>query len=189
MKRIAALTVLLVLLIGLIGCTSAQLSTPGPSKTEPSTTQTQTAAPPKTEPPTTQTPTTVPPTTVPDETFPALPTLYDPNNPIRLTPDTLGDRVYVYEKDGPVGFVIMKFYLILASDGTFQYHESPASSHIGMGTWSVEGDVLTLTEERYQKTVYFYFRITEEALVFMEENEDNFSYPKVSPGERFYAIN
>lgn len=109
----------------------------------------------------------------------------------RITPDMLAGKTFVYEKEGCGG----EFYIQFEADGTFQYHEGVSSSHIGMGTWSLEGDSLCLTEENVAliqedgtsitKTVSFFFTVHKNEIVFLGDNVSNFGYVKVAGGERF----
>ena len=90
--------------------------------------------------------------------------------------------VYVYEKEGFGG----NFTIALDPDGTFQYYEGYLSSHMGLGTWAVEGDILTLRED--EESGYGFvnrFTVTPEGLVFQAEDSDNFLYVEVDDGDRF----
>ncbi|MBR4863778.1 MAG: hypothetical protein IKU07_04315 [Oscillospiraceae bacterium] len=94
---------------------------------------------------------------------------------------TVGTR-YVYEKGGFMG----TFTVTLYSDGTFTYYEGSASSYFGLGTWTQEGDMITLTDDplaggglvnRFQKKG--------NDLVYVSEGSTNFIYVKVKNGESF----
>ena len=111
------------------------------------------------------------------------------------TAEDVAGKTYVYEKDGCGGYFTINLY----EDGTFQYYEGMLSSYIGMGTWTLENNVLCLkdqemhrftddfsTMEPYIRTNYF--RVEQDCLVWLEENSDNFLYVKVSDGERFSAV-
>ena len=65
-------------------------------------------------------------------------------------------RIYVWEKEGFGG----NFSISLFADGTFQYYEGMLSSYIGMGTWSREGDIITLTEEDTGYGFVFKFKVS-----------------------------
>ncbi len=93
-------------------------------------------------------------------------------------PDLAG-KVFVYEKEGFGG----KFTVSLHADGTFGYYEGPLSSHIGRGTWAVEGDVLILHEDTFDWK--FCFRVQDGALQFLREGSNQFMYIKVTDGARF----
>ena len=113
---------------------------------------------------------------------------------IYTTEDVAG-KIYTYEKEGCGG----QFTIKLFENGTFQYYEGMLSSYIGMGTWTLEHNVLCLqdqemhrftddfsTMEPYIRTNYF--RVKQDRLVWLEENSDNFLYVKVSDSERFSAV-
>ena len=90
--------------------------------------------------------------------------------------------VYVYEKEGFGG----PFTIALYPDGTFQYYEGYLSSHMGLGTWAVEGDTLTLRED--EESGYGFvnrFTVTPEGLMFQAGGSDNFLYVKAADGDRF----
>ena len=94
----------------------------------------------------------------------------------------LAAEVYAYEKEGFGG----NFTIAIYPDGTFQYNEGLLSSHMGLGTWAVEGDTLTLRED--EESGYGFvnrFTVTPEGLMFQAEGSDNFLYVEVADGERF----
>ena len=93
-------------------------------------------------------------------------------------PDLAG-KVFVYEKEG----FGSDFTIKLHADGTFGYYEGMLSSHIGMGTWAMDGDILTLHEDTFDRT--FRFRVQDGALHFLREGSDQFTYIKVADGARF----
>lgn len=86
-------------------------------------------------------------------------------------------RIYQYEKEGFGGDFIIK----LSGDGVAIYYEGGLSSYIGLGTWKQEGDFVTITVE--QKP--YRFCLEENALVFIEEGSDSFTYIEVADGDRF----
>lgn len=91
--------------------------------------------------------------------------------------------IYLYEKDGFGG----EFTISILEDGTFSYYEGMFSSHLGMGTWSINGDVITLTEDTEGSAYEFinHFKMVEDKLIFIEEGSTNFLYIKVKDGEAF----
>lgn len=99
----------------------------------------------------------------------------------RVNPDDLAGRTYVYEKEGAGG----SFTLTLAEDGTFQYYEGYLSSYVGMGVWSLEDNVLTLTEGDNGYGWVNRFTAARRGLTFLAEGSDNFLYVKVKDGEKF----
>ena len=91
-------------------------------------------------------------------------------------------RTFTYEKPGIMGAFTISIY----ADGTFTYYEGMASSYIGIGTWSVEGNILTLTDTGLGSlTRCFRFRVKDDGLYFMEAASDRFIYVDVADGDRF----
>lgn len=98
---------------------------------------------------------------------------------------------FTYEEDGCGG----PFAISIYEDGTFQYYEGMLSSHIGMGAWTLDGDVLTIKDGSMGRmqpdgTWEYYhrvnrFRVKKDRLVWMAEQSDNFLYVKVKDGEGF----
>ncbi len=90
---------------------------------------------------------------------------------------------YVFEHGGFGG----TFTLSLHADGSMGYHEGWASSHIGNGTWTQEGDILTISEpngrggQRVNR-----FRVAQNMLIFVSEGSDNFIYVQMKDGDRFH---
>ena len=99
----------------------------------------------------------------------------------QVSPDDLAGRTYVYEKEGAGG----SFTITLAEDGAFQYYEGYLSSYVGMGVWSLEDNVLTLTEGDSGYGWVNRFAADRGGLTFLAEGSDNFLYVKVKDGERF----
>lgn len=110
---------------------------------------------------------------------PADPSSGDPQLPWAEGADSLR---YVRDKGGfPDEFAIR-----LHRDGSFAYSEGSLSSFIGMGTWTREGDVICLTDERNEANpMYHYFTLEEDALIFRAGESDRFLYVDVADGERF----
>ncbi len=61
----------------------------------------------------------------------------------QVRPGDIAGRTYRYEKDGVGG----PFTIQLEEDGTFTFHEGSLSSYIGVGTWTLEGNTLCITDE------------------------------------------
>ena len=98
-----------------------------------------------------------------------------------VQPSDIADKTYVYEKDGFGGY----FTITLNSDGTFQYYEGLLSSYIGNGSWELEGNTLTLSDDR---NAINYFTVENGKLVFQEKDSSNFLYVTVSDRENFLVI-
>lgn len=98
------------------------------------------------------------------------------------TAEDYANRSYIYEGGGFGG----DFSITLDEDGTFSYYEGLLSSYIGFGSWTVEGDIITLTEDP-EGTYGFvnHFRMEDGDLVFVSEGSSDFLYVDVSDGERF----
>lgn len=91
-------------------------------------------------------------------------------------------RTYTRDQGGFGG----AFTVRLDKDGSFEYYEGFLSSFIGRGTWTQEGDVICLADERNEaKPMYHYFTLEEDALVFRAEGSSDFMYVDVADGERF----
>lgn len=61
----------------------------------------------------------------------------------QVRPGDIAGKIYRYEKDGVGG----SFTIRLEEDGTFTYYEGSLSSYIGVGTWTLEGNTLCITDE------------------------------------------
>lgn len=99
--------------------------------------------------------------------------------------DMIVDRTFIYEKDGIGG----DFTISVNSDGTFQYYEGGFSSYIGMGSWTLEDDILILSDNI--ETGYPFvnrFKVDGNKLIFLIEDSSNFIYIKVADGECFTSI-
>ena len=97
--------------------------------------------------------------------------------------EDIAGKTYRYEKDGVGG----PFTIQLEEDGTFTFHEGSLSSYIGVGTWTLEGNTLCITDEGAGKSWKNYFRADEKALTFQAEGSENFLYRTVADGEKFLA--
>ena len=96
-------------------------------------------------------------------------------------PKMIIHRTYLYEKEGCGG----AFAIHINDDGTFQYCEGYASSHIGMGSWVLDDDILVLSEDSEVYAFVNRFKVDGSDLVFLSEGSSNFIYVKVGDGERF----
>lgn len=94
-------------------------------------------------------------------------------------------KTYVYTVEPESGLDIDRFSIKLKPDGTFTYFECLYSSYIGMGNWSVDGDVLTITDDNEYYPRENSFKIDGDDLIFIENGSANFMYIKVADGERF----
>ena len=95
-------------------------------------------------------------------------------------------KTYTYEYEPESGLEFDRFRISLNSDGTYTYFERIYSSYLGIGNWSVNGDVLTLTDDdEIGYPLKNSFRIDGNDLIFLEDGSTNFIYVKVGDGERF----
>ena len=63
--------------------------------------------------------------------------------PAAVSAGDLADQVYIYEKEGFGG----NFAITLNSDGSMYYSVGLLSSYLGIGTWELDGDTVTLTTD------------------------------------------
>lgn len=92
----------------------------------------------------------------------------------------LTGKTYVYENEGFGG----NFAIRLQEGHAFSYYEGLLSSYIGIGTWSLDGDTLTLTDDT-GADIANRFKVDGKDLVFQAEGSTNFTYVKVADGEKF----
>ncbi|MEZ3470198.1 MAG: hypothetical protein K1W40_17900 [Schaedlerella sp.] len=86
-----------------------------------------------------------------------------------------------YEREVPGDFTITIF-----DDGTFQCYETPISSYIGMGHYSIEKDVVTLKEDAAGCTGDVnYYQIADENLLFISEESYNYHFVPLEDGASF----
>ena len=96
--------------------------------------------------------------------------------------DTIGGKVYTYEKSGVLGNFTIAFF----EDGTFHYTEGMASSYHSSGKWTEKGNILTLTDDdEIGYKLVNRFRKDGDTLYFIAEGSSNFLYVTVQDGERF----
>lgn len=96
---------------------------------------------------------------------------------------TVAGRTYTYTVEPESGIDSDRFSIKLNADGTFIYHECLYSSYLGIGNWSVDGDVLTLTDDYFD--LQNSFKIDGGDLTFIENGSTNFLYVTVEDGEHF----
>ena len=99
--------------------------------------------------------------------------------PAAVTADDLADQVYFYEKEGFGG----NFAITLNSDGSMYYSVGLLSSYLGIGTWELDGDAVTLTPD--DGKFVNHFTVEDGALVYQAKDSTNFMYLTVSDGEKF----
>ena len=95
----------------------------------------------------------------------------------------IAGKTYVYENEGIMG----NFTITLYEDGTFSYYEGNASSYFGVGTWQVNGSIVTLADDKeLGYPLVNKFIIDGDDMVFTEQGSSNFIYVKVEEGARFH---
>ena len=104
-------------------------------------------------------------------------------------PVSVAGKSYLYGKS-EFGW---EFSISFHEDGIVTYSEGLLSSHLGIGDWTQDGDLLCIKETRSflsgPKVCTYYFQVTEEALIFLADQSDSLIYVKVADGECFYQYN
>ena len=82
------------------------------------------------------------------------------------------------------------FSITLFENGTYQYYETFISSYIGRGTYSLDGDVLTLTDDKIPTmtgyVIHTYkFEYRGNTIVYLAEESDQFLYVHLPDGAVF----
>lgn len=99
---------------------------------------------------------------------------------------TVAGKMYTYTGESFSNMENDDFVISINEDGTFTYCESMFSSYIGIGEWSVEDGILTLSDDnKMGYPLVNHFMIDGEDIVFVEEDSSNFVYVEVKDGERF----
>ena len=69
------------------------------------------------------------------------------------------------------------FTITIYDDGTFQYYETPVSSYIGMGHYSIEENVIILKEDEADCTGDINcYQISDGNLLFIDSDSDNYHF-------------
>lgn len=92
------------------------------------------------------------------------------------------DTVYKCTTDG-----LSDFTITIYKNGEFTYTEALHSDYLGVGTWELDGDKLTLIDIGMGKddTRVFTFTATEDTLVFDLSNSDTFRLNPLPDGTVF----
>lgn len=104
--------------------------------------------------------------------------------PREFTAEDVSGKAYTYEKEGFGSDFIINVY----PDGRFFYYVGALSSYIGMGNWTVEAGVLTLTDDTDGFNYSNRFRIGENTLTYLTEDSTGFMYLTPEDGERFDGV-
>ena len=96
--------------------------------------------------------------------------------------ESVAGKTFVWEKEGFGG----DFTITLDTDGRYEFYEGFLSSYIGSGNWTVEGGVLTMTEDPENGyPLEFRFAVRDGELLFLADGSDEFIYADVEDGDRF----
>ncbi len=96
--------------------------------------------------------------------------------------ESVAGKTFVWEKEGFGG----DFTITLDTDGRYEFYEGFLSSYIGSGNWTVEGGVLTMTEDPENGyPLEFRFEVRDGELFFLADGSDEFIYTEVEDGDRF----
>ncbi len=98
--------------------------------------------------------------------------------------DEIADKVYLYEGEGAGG----SFTIRLDADGSAQYYEGYISSHIGIGTWTLEGSVVVMVESSSTRERTNRFDYRDGTLYFRLADSDGFIYLDIPNGAAFHAM-
>lgn len=78
------------------------------------------------------------------------------------------------------------FTITIYDDGTFQCYETPISSYIGMGHYSIEKDVVTLKEDVDGCIGDInYYQIVDGNLLFISDDSANYHFVPLQDGATF----
>ena len=85
------------------------------------------------------------------------------------------------------------FHITLYADGTYQYYEAMISSHIGLGNYTVENDIVTLVDGQIpgvngSLTRTYKFRYANDQLIFLADESDRFMYLDLPDGAVFERV-
>ena len=96
-------------------------------------------------------------------------------------------NTYVYEYSDIIG----RFYIALKEDGSFTYQESAYSSYLGIGTWELVGDLITMTEKVHVGEIHInrinHLKRDGDDLVYVAKDSSNFPHVKLDDGDRFHC--
>jgi beta-lactamase regulating signal transducer with metallopeptidase domain len=102
------------------------------------------------------------------------------------------ERVYYYSLNaytinGIDPVKLINFTISFLPDGTYTWYESPVSSFIGTGTYSIEDGILTMTDnaEMTGTDRVNRFTVSEDSLFYVSDGSDNFDMVKLSDGVEF----
>ncbi|MBQ7173103.1 MAG: VWA domain-containing protein [Clostridia bacterium] len=102
--------------------------------------------------------------------------------------EVVGHYIHSYSSEAPE--FSDSFSISLNEDGTFSYYETVISSHIGMGNYTVEDGIVTLTEAGipgFSGTIthIYKFRYEDGKLIYLADQSNQFMYVTLSDGTIF----
>ena len=101
------------------------------------------------------------------------------------------DVTYAYSGNIKDGKTWIEFTITLMADGHYNYCETPISSYIGYGDYTISSDgIITMNESEEmcgRPGVKYYFRFEGDRISFIEKDSSNFMFVNVRDGEEFIA--
>ena len=95
-------------------------------------------------------------------------------------------RVYYYSGNSINDRSFIDFSITLNPDGTYSWYETPVSSFIGSGHYSINNNVLIMNDGVVgQYTRVHRFRMEGNRLFFIENESDNFPMVRLQDGAEF----
>ena len=102
------------------------------------------------------------------------------------------ERVYYYSGNHFTGtgmdpYNLIDFYISFSPDGTYTWYETPISSFIGSGTYSINDGVITMTDDAEMTGTerVNIFTISGESIYYAAEGSDNFHLVTLADQDRF----
>ena len=95
-----------------------------------------------------------------------------------LDKSAIAGKIFAYEKEGAGGYCTLSFN----ENGRFLFSPGKLSSYMGGGDWKIDGDTVSLIGME-NKTIYL--KITDDSLVYIAEDSDEFPYMDIKDGEKF----
>jgi hypothetical protein len=92
-------------------------------------------------------------------------------------------KTFIYEGEG---LRWDDFTITFNENNTCSYSEGIESSHLGFGTWSLKGNIITLVENNPEMKNNF--EINDDQLIWLQKDSDNFIYVKLMDGVVFQAM-
>ncbi|MBO7530230.1 MAG: peptidoglycan DD-metalloendopeptidase family protein [Lachnospiraceae bacterium] len=102
------------------------------------------------------------------------------------------ERIYYYSGNHFTGtgmdpYNLIDFYISFSPDGTYTWYETPISSFIGSGTYSIDDGVITMTDDVNMTGIerVNIFTISGESIYYAAEGSDNFNLVTLADQDRF----